>query len=126
MLPSRLFRNTGIPPALRSLITPRPSLPPNISVQLRFRLGVLNGAAYSTVESKPPQPSPSTAAAVTTSQPIGEPLEPRLSMTFTCTVKDCGERSTHQFTKRAYQKGIVLIECPGCKNRQVFILQLVS
>jgi protein import protein ZIM17 len=146
MLPSRLFRNTGLPPALRSLITPRASLPPTISVQLRLRLGVLNPeAAYSTAPpppsapastpspSTPPpssakQPSPSstpptgqssTAAVVTGPQPVGEPIEPRLSMTFTCTVKDCGERSTHQFTKRAYERGIVLVQCPGCKNRCV-------
>ncbi|ETW79151.1 hypothetical protein HETIRDRAFT_244395, partial [Heterobasidion irregulare TC 32-1] len=46
-------------------------------------------------------------------------IEPRLSLTFTCTVTDCGERSTHQFTKRSYEKGIVLIECPGCKNRHL-------
>ncbi|EDR05843.1 uncharacterized protein LACBIDRAFT_163696, partial [Laccaria bicolor S238N-H82] len=46
-------------------------------------------------------------------------LEPRLSMTFTCTVEGCGERSTHQFTKRSYERGIVLVECPGCKNRHL-------
>lgn len=46
-------------------------------------------------------------------------MEPKLSLTFTCTVSDCGERSTHQFTKRAYQKGVVLVQCPGCKNRYV-------
>src|ERR1700734_147341 len=40
MLPSRLFRNMGIAPPLRSLITPHPSLPAFVSVQLRFRLGV--------------------------------------------------------------------------------------
>lgn len=53
------------------------------------------------------------------SVPLPEPIEPRLSLTFTCTVTDCGERSTHQFTKRSYEKGIVIIECPGCKNRYV-------
>ncbi|KAL4252856.1 hypothetical protein ABKN59_003576 [Abortiporus biennis] len=47
------------------------------------------------------------------------PPEPRLSLTFTCTVKDCGTRSTHEFTKRAYTKGIVIVECPGCKNRHL-------
>ncbi|KAH9992752.1 DNL zinc finger-domain-containing protein [Russula compacta] len=31
----------------------------------------------------------------------------------------CTTRSTHQFTKRAYEKGIVLIECPGCKTRHL-------
>ena len=48
-----------------------------------------------------------------------DPNEPRLSLTFTCTAADCNTRSTHQFTKRAYEKGIVLIECPGCKIRYV-------
>lgn len=40
-------------------------------------------------------------------------------MTFTCTVPDCGHRSTHEFAKRSYEKGIVLVQCPGCKNRSV-------
>ncbi|KAI0060639.1 zf-DNL-domain-containing protein [Artomyces pyxidatus] len=62
----------------------------------------------------PPKPSPPT------SRPIKlEPEEPRLSISFTCTVKDCLTRSTHQFTKRAYERGIVLVECPGCKNRHL-------
>ncbi|KAG6839994.1 hypothetical protein C0991_009724 [Blastosporella zonata] len=137
MLPSRLFRNTGIPPVLRSLLTPHPSLPATVAVQLRFRLGVIAGTnAYSTAtppSSSPPSSStastsssssnttntPSTAAATTTSQPLPEKLEPRLSMTFTCTAENCSERSTHQFTKRAYERGIVLVQCPGCKNRHL-------
>ncbi|KAH9026350.1 DNL zinc finger-domain-containing protein [Lactarius pseudohatsudake] len=45
--------------------------------------------------------------------------EPRLSLTFTCTAANCNTRSTHQFTKRSYEKGIVLIECPGCKTRHL-------
>jgi len=48
-----------------------------------------------------------------------EVAEPRLSLTFTCTVTDCGTRSTHEFTKRSYEKGIVLVECPGCHNRHL-------
>jgi mitochondrial protein import protein ZIM17 len=166
MLPSRLFRNTGLPPALRSLITPRASLPPNIAVQLRLRLGVLQGSvnasAYSTSGpsttpssssssgsgsgsssgSTTPTPTPplsraasfashpSSSASTTSagspalipatnanSQPLQETLEPKLSMTFTCTVTGCSHRSTHEFSKRAYERGIVLVECPGCKNR---------
>ena len=39
------------------------------------------------------------------------------SMTMTCTANECGHRSTHEFTKRSYQKGIVIIQCPSCKNR---------
>jgi hypothetical protein len=75
------------------------------------------------------------------SQPIGR-IEPRLyvslpstslevavmchriaddrSITMTCTANDCGHRSTHEFTKRSYQKGIVIIQCPSCKERSVF------
>ncbi|EUC59744.1 DNL zinc finger protein [Rhizoctonia solani AG-3 Rhs1AP] len=47
------------------------------------------------------------------------PEEPRLSLTFTCTVPNCGHRSSHTFTKRAYTKGIVIVQCPGCKNRHL-------
>ncbi|KAG6880217.1 hypothetical protein C0992_002983 [Termitomyces sp. T32_za158] len=130
MLPTRLFRNVGIPPALRSLVAPHPSLPPTVSVQLRLRLGVAN--PYSTTappsssvpsSSKtdlPPPSSPASLAPATTdSQALPERIEPRLSMTFTCTVSGCGERSTHEFTKRAYERGIVLVQCPKCKNRHL-------
>jgi len=55
----------------------------------------------------------------TTSQPLPGKVEPRLSLTFTCTVVQCGERSTHEFSKRAYTSGIVLVQCPKCKNRCV-------
>ncbi len=41
------------------------------------------------------------------------------SMTFTCTASDCGHRSTHEFSRRSYEKGIVLVQCPSCKNRCV-------
>ena len=138
MLPSRLFRNTGLPPKFRSLITPGSSLPPTVSVQLRLRLGVLrstlqreysanlsDAAATDPVPLNAPSPEPSSSSSspssqspgLTSSQPLPEKLEPKLSMTFTCTVEKCGERSTHQFTKRAYERGIVLVQCPGCKNR---------
>lgn len=49
---------------------------------------------------------------------VGE-IEPRLQLSFTCTVPDCNTRSTHEFTKQAYQNGVVLVQCPGCKNRYV-------
>ncbi|TFK39483.1 DNL zinc finger-domain-containing protein [Crucibulum laeve] len=145
MLPSRLFRNTGLPPPLRSLISPHPSLPANVSVQLRMRLGVLPGTLRVNSLSAPSRLSSSTASTstssasasappgvssprralekdeptTTASQPLPNPVEPRLAMTFTCTADGCSHRSTHQFTKRAYEKGIVLVECPGCKNRHL-------
>jgi protein import protein ZIM17 len=40
--------------------------------------------------------------------------QPRMQITFTCTV--CDERSTKTFTKHSYTKGVVLIRCPGCQN----------
>ncbi|KAG6872576.1 hypothetical protein C0993_002063 [Termitomyces sp. T159_Od127] len=128
MLPTRLFRSVGIPPALRSLVTPHPSLPSTVSVQLRLRLAVANpystsappsSSAPSNTDSSPPSAPASTAPATTASQPLPERIEPRLSMTFTCTVSGCGERSTHEFTKRAYERGIVLVQCPKCKNRHL-------
>jgi protein import protein ZIM17 len=154
MLPSRLFRNTGIPPALRSLVTPHASLPSTVAVQLRFRLGVMplsmsaasaqtqntlgtratfstsSIAPNTTTQVTPPPPaqehsdaSSSNAAAqssnepTTTSQPLPEKMVPTLQITFTCTVTGCGDRSTHQFSKQAYEQGIVLVQCPKCKNR---------
>ncbi|TIC36951.1 zf-DNL-domain-containing protein [Wallemia mellicola] len=53
-----------------------------------------------------------------TSTPIGK-VDPRLRISFTCTVTDCGERSTHEFSKNSYTKGIVIVQCPGCKNRHL-------
>jgi len=75
--------------------------------------------------------SASSSSTTPNSEPIGRTAEPKLQMTFTCTAPatdtdidldvservKCGERSTHTFTKQAYEKGIVLIQCPGCKNR---------
>lgn len=46
-------------------------------------------------------------------------IEPKLSLTFTCIVNECGHRSTHEFTRRSYERGIVIIQCPNCKNRWV-------
>ncbi len=69
----------------------------------------------------------STAPSVTPdTQAATSDDEPRLSLTFTCTAGTCSTRSTHQFTKRAYEKGIVLIECPGCKTRYVSLAKAVT
>ncbi|KAM0750875.1 zf-DNL-domain-containing protein [Meredithblackwellia eburnea MCA 4105] len=66
--------------------------------------------------------------------PIGQ-IDRRLQITFTCTApvpvpspagadgaehhKPCGHRSSHEFSRRSYEKGIVLIECPSCMNRHL-------
>jgi len=89
---------------------------------LRYRLGVMQLNAHSrrSLHTSPfSNTSSSESALPANTSSIPDQIEPRLSLTFTCTVSDCGERSTHQFTKRAYQKGIVLVQCPGCKNRHL-------
>ncbi|KAG2071633.1 zf-DNL-domain-containing protein [Suillus decipiens] len=45
--------------------------------------------------------------------------EARLGIVFTCTAEGCSHRSSHTFTKRAYERGIVIVQCPGCKNRHL-------
>ena len=97
---------------LRFLITP-PLLP-------RFRRSLqtrksLSTRLYTTPSSRNELSMPTKSS----STPLPEQMELKLSLTFTCTVFDCGERSTHKFTKRAYQKGVILVQCPGCKNMHV-------
>lgn len=43
--------------------------------------------------------------------------EPQMMIAFTC--KKCNTRSSHVFSKQSYQKGTVLIQCPGCKGRHL-------
>ncbi|KAG1860276.1 zf-DNL-domain-containing protein [Suillus subalutaceus] len=45
--------------------------------------------------------------------------EAHLGIVFTCTAEGCSHRSSHTFTKRAYERGIVIVQCPGCKNRHL-------
>lgn len=54
----------------------------------------------------------------TNRQPIGK-LDRRLNITFTCTVPECGHRSSHEFSRHAYEKGIVLCQCPQCFSRHL-------
>ena len=115
MLRSTLFTNGRL---LRNVIA---SPPLRRSLQQTSRLFL-----SSRLNTTPCTPSSRNGSSLSTtntssSTPLLEQMEPKLSLTFTCTVADCGERSTHQFTKRAYQKGVVLVQCPGCKNRCVML-----
>ena len=120
-----------------SLVRPTPPRTPKFSRFNKPRLAVLRPLSYSTPHrhgaherSAPYEPaSPAQAAspaAPQSSHVAFETQEPRLSLTFTCTVADCGTRSTHEFTKRSYQKGIVIVQCPGCENRWVVFPRLAG
>ncbi|KAH8104033.1 DNL zinc finger-domain-containing protein [Cristinia sonorae] len=50
---------------------------------------------------------------------VAAKVEARLMIQFTCTVPKCDTRSSHEFSKRSYEKGIVIVQCPGCKNRHL-------
>lgn len=127
-----MFKNLGIPPPLRSLVVIHPALSSSVSVQLRMRLRLSSQSPSSSASGQRRihttslrlsqsslSSSPSTPTRTSTESEQADPQEPRLSLTFTCTVTDCDERSTHQFTRRAYERGIVLVTCPKCKNRYV-------
>ena len=74
----------------------------------------LGSSSYST-SSSPVSPEPSQPQ-----KKLSFQSEPKLQITFTCTVTDCNTRSSHEFTKRSYTRGIVIVQCPGCKNRYVW------
>ncbi|KAF4569765.1 hypothetical protein EYR36_009566 [Pleurotus pulmonarius] len=125
-------RQLNPPTALQFTRSPPPSYsPPAIAAissapyhSTHFEPSSFDSSPRSLPHTPPSRPShaPETAApsALATSSEIKlDVLEPRLSLTFTCTAGECHERSTHTFTKRAYERGIVLVECPGCKNRHL-------
>ncbi|RPD64464.1 zf-DNL-domain-containing protein [Lentinus tigrinus ALCF2SS1-7] len=93
------------------------------SIPSRLCTRAFSSSSWTSQDSTPSRPqgasgvppaSPASQTHITLETP-----EPKLSLTFTCTVEACHTRSTHQFTKRSYEKGIVIVECPGCKNRHL-------
>lgn len=44
-------------------------------------------------------------------------ITPQLAISFTCKV--CQTRTTKTFSKISYEKGIVIIKCPGCSNNHL-------
>ena len=114
MLPSRILR-IARPQRLR-LRCP----PPTLLSLSRSRLP--STVRHNSSNDVPSGSGSGLAPPIVTSDPQtarSDTNEPRLSLTFTCTAENCNTRSTHQFTKRAYERGIVLIECPGCKTRYI-------
>lgn len=63
-------------------------------------------------------PSSTPALSVSSSdQAVVQPDEPKMAIAFTCTADGCGHRQAHVFTKRSYERGIVIITCSSCQNR---------
>ena len=115
MLPFRLFRNLKFAARSQIVRLQRPPLATSLLLRSHLPLAVRhNSTRVPPVSALGSAPSTTTSDAQAARSVVDEP---RLSLTFTCTAGNCSTRSTHQFTKRAYEKGIVLIECPGCKTR---------
>lgn len=90
--------------------------------------------SFSTTLSTPEQQQSSDSISTPPKKtPIGQ-IQRRLQITFTCTAQipattaastesnasvPCHHRSTHEFSRRSYEHGIVLVECPSCKNRHL-------
>ncbi|KAJ8599346.1 hypothetical protein CTAYLR_005354 [Chrysophaeum taylorii] len=61
-------------------------------------------------------------AATPTGKPNGAPPPipgaqhggPKMAIVFTCNV--CETRAAKKFTKHSYDHGVVVVQCPGCKN----------
>ncbi|KAH0836439.1 zf-DNL-domain-containing protein [Lanmaoa asiatica] len=108
MLPSRIVG--GLRPVWRSSRTLSKFSYP-VQVQQQF------GSFRANLAKAQGEPSKSPLTPETSDQIQFDPSEPRLAIAFTCTADGCNHRSAHTFTKRAYERGIVLIQCPSCKNR---------
>ncbi|XP_033121949.1 DNL-type zinc finger protein-like isoform X2 [Anneissia japonica] len=51
------------------------------------------------------------------SQPLGKLGDAKLQLVFTCKV--CQTRSTKTISKQAYEKGVVIVKCPGCEKNHL-------
>lgn len=55
----------------------------------------------------------------TKEEPEEQVLDPKHQLLIGFTCKVCEVRSHHVMSKHAYTKGVVLIQCPDCKNRHL-------
>ncbi|KAG1763998.1 zf-DNL-domain-containing protein [Suillus occidentalis] len=121
MLPSRLLRNinpflmpynTQAIPLCAKLASRRVSQTPCLS----FGTFRSNSSSHQPLAKSSVSHSSASSEQIKGDSPI---QEARLGIVFTCTAEACSHRSSHTFTKRAYERGIVIVQCPGCKNRHL-------
>ncbi|XP_052788990.1 uncharacterized protein LOC128223706 [Mya arenaria] len=53
----------------------------------------------------------------TKSATLQEPMEIRKFISYKCKV--CDTRNSHTFSKKAYEEGVVIVTCEGCKNHHL-------
>ena len=112
MLTTRLLRSAR---PLSRLLYRHPAAPQRSALSL-VRLGQ---RLYSDSVTNAPPSAQHLSQNTSDSVKAEQPDEPKYSLTFTCKVPECDERTSHMFSKRAYHHGIVIIQCPKCKNRCV-------
>jgi len=112
MLPTRLLRSAR---PLSRVLSHRPATSWRSSPSLVH----LSQRLYSDAVTNAPPSTRHTPQNTSNSAKTQQPDEPKYSLTFTCKVPECDERTSHMFSKRAYHHGIVIIQCPKCKNRYV-------
>lgn len=67
----------------------------------------------------PALPTASTDTTSTQGNEIAFVGADRLGISFTCSANGCGQRVTKSIRRHSYEKGTVLIQCPGCGSHHV-------
>lgn len=81
-----------------------------------IRIRRLQSSALANCKSEGGSSENDKGAETTGKEPLGS-VAGKLCIMFTCKV--CNTRSSHIFSKQAYENGIVIVSCPGCENKHL-------